>query len=55
MAAMNDLVAVYQMIAVPVVSPTTPLFRGKPSDWLAAMDAKRAKVEKYLAFSAGPS
>lgn len=53
MAEVQDFLAVYQMIAGPVVSPISPLFRGDPAEWMAALRAKQAKVERYLAFSAG--
>lgn len=52
MDEMNDLIAVYQMIAGPIVSPTSPLFEGDPAEWMAAIRAKQAKVEKFLRYSA---
>lgn len=52
MDEVNDFVAVYQLIAGPVVSPTSPVFRGDPTEWVAAIKAKQEKVEKFLAYSA---
>lgn len=52
MDEVNDFVAVYQMLAGPVVSPTSPLFRGDPDEFMAAVAAKQAKVEKFLEYSA---
>lgn len=51
MAEVNDFIAVYQLLAGPVVSPTTPLFRGRPEDFMAAIVAKQQKVERYLSYS----
>jgi hypothetical protein len=52
MDEVNDFIAVYQMLAGPVVSPTSPLFRGTPEAFMAAVKAKQAKIEKFLAYSA---
>ncbi|HYH65426.1 MAG TPA: hypothetical protein VD866_12085 [Urbifossiella sp.] len=51
MREVNDLIAVYQMLAGPVVSPTTPLFKGDPNEWMVWFREKHAKVEKYLSYS----
>jgi NTP pyrophosphatase (non-canonical NTP hydrolase) len=49
---MNDVVAVYQMLAGPVVSSTTPLFAyGTADTYMADVRAKVAKIERYLAYS----
>lgn len=49
---MNDLIAVYQMLAGPVVSPTMPLFAyGTPKAYMADILEKQAKVEKFLKYS----
>lgn len=52
MGEMNDLIAVYMLIAGPVVSPTSPLFVGSEGEWWKAHAAKQAKVERFLAYSA---
>ena len=52
MAEMNDLVAVYQLLAGPVVSPTSPLFRSNPHECQAAITEKQIKIEKFLRYSA---
>lgn len=52
---MNDLTAVYNMIAGPAVAPNskfTGLFDGKPEEWFEAMRIKQQKVSKYLLYSA---
>lgn len=51
MQEVNDFIAVYQMLAGPVASPTSPLFIGSPDDFMAEIVAKQQKVEKYLAYS----
>lgn len=51
MGEVNDLVAVYSMLAGPVVSPTTPLFEGSVEEWHRDVAAKQAKVQHYLAYS----
>ena len=51
MDEVNDFIGVYQMIAGPVVSPTSPLFACTPEECLAAIRAKRSKVEHWLAYS----
>ena len=51
MEEMNDLVATYQMLAGPVVSPTNPLFRGSVHEWMQGMALKQEKIEKFLAYS----
>jgi hypothetical protein len=52
MDEMNDLIAVYQMLAGPVVAPTSPLFQGDPRQWTADIGAKQEKVAKFLVYSA---
>lgn len=52
MDEVNDFLATYQMIAGPVVSPTTPLFQGDPNEWMAAIKAKQDKIESFLNYSA---
>lgn len=51
MDELNDLIAVYQMLAGPMVSPTMEAFRMDPDDMWAAIRAKQAKVEKFLRYS----
>lgn len=51
MDEVNDFIAVYQMIAGPVVSPTSPLFRGDPGEWMRAIHEKQQKVERFLAYA----
>jgi NTP pyrophosphatase (non-canonical NTP hydrolase) len=48
----NDLCAVYQMLAGPLVSPTEPLFRGDVNAWAEAVAEKQRKVERFLRYSA---
>lgn len=52
MDEVNDFLAAYQMLAGPVISPTTPLFQGSPAEWMEAIRAKQEKVEKFLKYSA---
>jgi hypothetical protein len=52
MEEVNDFIAVYQMLAGPVVAPTSPLFEGNAGDWTAAIKTKQEKVEKFLRYSA---
>lgn len=51
MDEVNDFVAVYQMLAGPVVSPTSPLFKGDPHEWQAAITAKQCRVAAFLRYS----
>lgn len=51
MDEINDLVATYQMLAGPIVSPTLPLFRGTAHEWNSAIKAKQEKIEKFLDLS----
>ncbi|VTT98915.1 Uncharacterized protein OS=Acidovorax sp. KKS102 GN=C380_18230 PE=4 SV=1 [Gemmataceae bacterium] len=52
MDEVNDFIAVYQMLAGPLVSPTCPLFRGDPLVFMSQIRVKQEKVEKYLRYSA---
>ena len=52
MQEVNDFVAVCTMIAGPVVSPTSSLFKDDPLKWTSAIGEKQAKIEKFLLYSA---
>lgn len=54
MDEVNDFIATYQMLAGPIVSPTTPLFAfpGGADAFKAAFAAKQEKIERFLVYSA---